>query len=337
MKSVLLHSALLSLFMMLFMPAAHTAEREPILFIAGQSREEFSSYIDKVCQQGKSCPLPAGAAFYTSLTLTGIDRPHANAFGDNHQDLWYLSNVYQPLSIQIGLWLGPEQLLPISKGEYASQIDELARRLGDLNRPVFLRIGYEFDGPHNRYPPEAYKQAYRVIAQKMRLHSNIILVWHSFALKPTYQDRPVMEWYPGDEYVDWLGVSYFQVNEEGYFKGPNRRRIVQIAIDREKPVMIAEASAIRYTATQQPLQGAQYWDYWYKPFFTFIENTPQIRAVSMINVNWDAQAQHKVLGWGNSRIDSDPYILKNWRKKINTLNWLNNPQTLYSDIYQLSD
>lgn len=308
---------------------------ESVLFIAGQSREEFASYVNHVCDQGKACPLPAGAAFYTSLSLSGMDGPHANALGDNHQDLWFLLNVYQPLSIQVGLWLGADQLVGISRGEYDNEIAQMATHFGDLKRPVFLRIGYEFDGPHNRYPPEQYIQAYRAIADKMRNYSNIVLVWHSFALKPSYQSRPVMEWYPGDDYVDWLAVSFFQVDHEGYFKEPNRERILQIAIDHKKPVMIAEASAIRYTAKQQTLHGQAYWDYWYQPFFDFIESTPLIKAVSMINVNWDSQQQHKVLGWGDSQIHSDKIVLKNWRKKMNALNWTKGGETLYHDIFKL--
>ena len=301
---------------------SHAKEDKSVLMIAGQSREEFSSYINKVCGKGKHCQLPAGATFYTSLAMTGFESPHANAPGDHHQDLWYLTHTYQPLEIQIGLWLSAGQLAAIDAGRYSENIDRLAKKLGRLNRTVYLRIGYEFDGPHNRYKPADFIKAYRRIADRMRREKNVRLVWHSYAMNPTYQGHDVMEWYPGDDYVDWLAVSFFQAGEDGYHAGPNRARILQIAREKAKPVMVAEASAIRYTAKQKKLTGVDYWNYWYKPFFTFIEENDEIKAVSMINVNWDSQQQHAILEWGDARIEADPYVLTHWRKKMQEKYWL---------------
>lgn len=309
---------------------------ESVLMIAGQSREEFRDYLQQVCRDGEACPLPAGATFYTSLSLTGFESPHANVPGDHHQDMWYLANVYSPLVIQIGLWLSRDQLEPIAQGRYESEIETLARYLAELERPVFLRIGYEFDGPHNRYPPEAYVRAYREIAGKMRTNRDVLLVWHSFAMYPTYQDIDPLEWYPGDDVVDWLGMSYFQVGSEGYHTKPNRERILSLARDRNKPVLIAEASAIRYTKRQKTLNGKRYWDYWYRPFFEFIEQNPVIKAVSMINVNWDSQAQHRQLDWGDSRIHADEAVLRHWRNKAQAEYWRNSGPRLYEYVRILS-
>jgi len=296
-------------------------DSESVLMFAGQSREEFSSYINDVCKMGKECALPYGAAFYTSLDAQGFDTPHSNAPGDNHQDMWFLSNVYPGLAVQIGLWLGPEQLPAIANGQYKSKIDALANKLGKLNQDIYLRIGYEFDGPHNRYSPIDYIKAYKVIAKRMRNEQNVILVWHSYAMKPTYQERDISEWYPGDDYVDWIGLSFFQVTDEGYHTGPNRDNVIRVAQRKNKPVMIGEASAIRYTARQKSLSGEAYWKYWYQPFFDFIESNKEIKAVSMINVNWDSQKQHAVLDWGDSRITADEFVLKNWRKKLAENYW----------------
>ena len=293
-----------------------------VLFFAGQSREEFADYLSSVCEQGAACPRPVGAAFYTSLHGNGFDRPHANAPGDNHQDFWYLQSVYKPLMVQVALWMGADELAKVNRGEFDAQIDQLVGRLEESGQRIFLRIGYEFDGPHNRYQPSEFVAAYRKIAKQARRAKNIELVWHSFAMLPTYQERDVMEWYPGDRFVDWLAISFFQVSEDGYHAGPNRQRIIEIAREKQKPVMIAEGSAIRYTVTQKATHGKQYWEYWYKPFFELIEFTPEIKAVSMINVNWDSQAQHRVLEWGDARIASDPYVLKQWRARMHAPYWL---------------
>lgn len=305
-------------------------QRPPVIMIAGQSREEFSDYVENVTAQGTKAPLPGGAAFYTNLNLDGITTPHRNAPGDNRQDLQFLKDYLDPVVFQIGLWLSPQELHEIAAGDLEAQVHALYEALSALQRPVLLRIGYEFDGPHNRYEPAAYVSAYRVIAKAMRQSPDILLVWHSFAMLPTHNELPVEAWYPGDEWVDWIGISYFQVGTVGYHRAPNRERLIDIARQKRKPVLIGEASAIRYDPSHKHLTGQAYWDYWYQPYFQFIETHPEIRAASIIHVNWDSQNQHSTLGWGDCRIDSDPVILQHWRAKMNEKTWL--PRT--SDLYQ---
>jgi hypothetical protein len=309
--------------------------RPPVLLIAGQSREEFSDYVSHVSVNGEACALPGGAAFYTNLDLDGFKSPHSNVPGDHNQDLEFLKLSLDPLVFQVGLWLSAEQLNGIVSGDFEAQINGLYESLSALKRPVFLRIGYEFDGPHNRYEPDVYVRAYRVIAKAMRQNRDILLVWHSFAMLPTYKDIPVEEWYPGNDVVDWIGISFFQVGTEGFHREPNRTKLIEIARSKGKPVLIGEASAIRYTRRQKTLTGQAYWDYWYKPYFEFIEANPEIRAAGIIDVNWDSQAQHKLLEWGDCRIDSDPVVLKNWRAKMAEKYWLPRSSALYQDVRNL--
>jgi len=308
--------------------------RSSLLLIAGQSREEFRGYLQNVSENGKACPRPGGASFYTALNLSGFTKPHANEPGDNHQDLEYLLMAQDPIVIQIGLWMSREQLYEVIAGDYDQQIEQLYSALKALKRPVLLRIGYEFDGPHNRYPPEAFKQAYQRIAKTMRNDRDIMLVWHSYAMIPTYQGYPVTEWYPGDEYVDWIGISVFQIGDEGFHEAPHRDALLAIARAKGKPVVIGEASAIRYTARQKGLTGKAYWEYWYKPYFELIEKHPEIRAASIINVDWDSQQQHRELDWGDCRIDSDPYVLRQWRLQTKKPGWLRADDLLYQTVRQ---
>lgn len=311
------------------------SQRPPVLMIAGQSREEFSDYVEKVTANGALAPLPGGAAFYTNLNLDGINTPHRNAPGDNQQDLQFLKGYLDPVVFQIGLWLSPQQLHDIAAGDLEGQIHALYESLSELNRPVFLRIAYEFDGPHNRYEPEAFVRAYKVIAKAMRQNRDILLVWHSFGMVPTYNEIPVEAWYPGDEWVDWIGISFFQVGTVGYHRAPNRTKLIEIAREKRKPVLVGEASAIRYAESHKHLTGQAYWDYWYKPYFEFIESNPEVRAASIIHVNWDSQNQHSSLGWGDCRIDSDPVILENWRSKMKDKHWLPRTSDLYQDVHNL--
>jgi hypothetical protein len=302
-----------------------------ILHIAGQSREELADYIATVCAHGREAPLPAGASFYTSLALTGIERAHANVAGDHHQDLRYIAALEEPLVVLVGLWLGADELRAIAAGGLDGAIDRLASALDALERPVYVRIGYEFDGPHNRYDPFAYQEAYRHIVRRMRARAprHIAFVWHSYALRPTYGDRDVLTWFPGDEFVDWIGVSFFEVGEPGLPPAPNRERVLEVARRKAKPVMVCEASAIRRTPAQKRLRGDAYWEYWYAPFFEFVERNPEVRAFAIISCDWDSQRQHRDNGWGDARIGADPRVVERWRAKMREPRFLHTAPRLY--------
>ena len=44
-------------------------------------------------------------------------------------------------------------LWQVNQGHYDGNIDRLADFLRGLKRPVYLRVGYEFDDPTNNYDP----------------------------------------------------------------------------------------------------------------------------------------------------------------------------------------
>ncbi len=88
--------------------------------------------------------------------------------------------------------------------------------------------------------------------------------------------RPHLDWYPGDDYVDWFAISYFD-QQHTYMN-----QFVQLAKKHEKPLMIAEASPW-YLSTSKSDAA---WKKWFVPFFTFIREN-NVKAVSYINCDWD--------------------------------------------------
>mgnify|MGYP002395904307 CR=1 FL=1 len=301
-----------------------------VLHIAGQDRESFGEYVRTLCAGRDGLPMPAGAAFYTSLALTGMESAHANLPGDNHQDLPFLLRQSEHMALQFALYLDASQLEGVRQGRFDASIDRLAEFFRRCRRPVYFRIGYEFDGPHNGYDPEQYKGAYRHIADRLRKAGvdNLAYVWHSYALQPTHGGHDPMAWWPGDGYVDWVGVSFFQATGEGKH-ALNRARLLEIARAQKLPVMICEASAIRETAAQRKLTGQALWDFWYVPFFEFIEGNAEVRAFSIINCDWHSQKQFAALGWGDGRVTADPVAAHNWRGKMREKRYLHGGKELF--------
>ena len=80
---------------------------------------------------------------------------------------------------------------------------------------IFLRLGYEFDNPSFGYgdDPDVYVLAFRKIVSDCRARltaaarGRVLFVWHSWAAPAP---RNFRDFYPGDAFVDWIGVSVFQ-------------------------------------------------------------------------------------------------------------------------------
>ncbi len=140
----------------------------------------------------------------------------------------------------------------IASGADDARIRRAARRFADLDGPVMLRWGWEMDadsgdgGTGTSGGPRDYIGAWRRIHQAFRDEGadNVEFVWCPNAYAFTEEaDRSPTEYYPGDEYVDWLCA-------DGYNWYPERggwtsfrsifRDFYDWASTRSKPIMIAE-------------------------------------------------------------------------------------------------
>src|SRR5260370_3464485 len=109
---------------------------------------------------------------------------------------------------------GEPLLTDITDGIYDSDLANIGSALGELNRPVFVRWGHEMEDLTGRYPwasrdAEAYIKAYRYFVDRCRLwsHGRFYFVWSP-------KGRQSMSaYYPADEYVDYFGVSRYQLDQ----------------------------------------------------------------------------------------------------------------------------
>ena len=280
-----------------------------VLFIVGQDRDTIDAYVNSINIT------PGGFMVYTSIqNMDGLYSPVDYGGGVQHfQDL---VDRYPNTVIQIGLYM-VGALDGVIEGLYDMNVGKLAEWIKKTDRPVYLRIGYEFDGSHNSYEPDKYVKAYRYIVDKLRKGGvdNVAYVWHSCAC---YTPRPIMDWYPGDRYVDWFAISYF-----------NRRTkymdiMAQLAAKHNKPLMIAES-----TPCGIGTYYADYaWDRWFRPFFDFVIEK-DVKVVCYINSNWEAQQMWKGQGWQDARVQANEIIKKRWLNEINKERYLQSSPNLY--------
>lgn len=153
---------------------------------------------------------PAGITVY--LGLGGSDTDKVSGLydidnwgsGDCCANLYPQSERFNNSMIAIGLAIVGNEA-DIASGKYDRKLDIIGEWFKKLApRPVFLRIGYEFDGTDwNHYVPETYIPAYKHIKDHFDAAGirNVAYVWQSKGDGTPLAD--MQKWYPGDEYVDW--------------------------------------------------------------------------------------------------------------------------------------
>ena len=179
----------------------------------------------------------------------------------------------------------------VAAGKYDAQIASLVSGLRELATPVYLRIGYEFNGiAWNGYQPAPYVQAFIRIAKALRAAPDIEVatVWDA-----EVDGAPdFMDYYPGDDYVDWFGMNIFNGSS---FSNPILPTFMSLADTHRKPVMIGETTPLSVGAQQ----GSTSWAQWFGPFFSYLQATPEMKEFNYIDCDWSTTQWPT---WGDSRL-----------------------------------
>lgn len=192
----------------------------------------------------------------------------------------------------------------IAEGRHDSEIRAMAVQVKQCGFPVFLRPGFEF-GPYGylerkgQTSREHYAKMFRRFVDVFRNEGvkNVAFVWNTVGVE-AYDYW--MDYYPGDEYVDWWGVNLFsrrQIQGSG--------RFLEEAKKHGKPVMICESAP----AFEGGTRNDRSIDRFFAPYFQLIERHSHIKAFVYINIDWAAQKGSPFAHWPDSRIQSNPNVL----------------------------
>ncbi|MBF0388009.1 MAG: hypothetical protein HQL20_09190 [Candidatus Omnitrophica bacterium] len=270
------------------------------IFIVGQDTQSINEFLSSL----KNFPgiqdshYPDGFMVYTAINdLRGLSDQVDQGAGVNFTD--ELIRAYpQYRVIQIGLFMR-YMLKEVVSGGLDQNISQLGQWIINSQKDVYLRIGYEFDNPENEYDPQEYIQAYRYIVDHLKAMNipNVHFVWHSIGWKDKdWPDYEPLKWYPGDQYVDWVAISFFDSERDV-------ERDIAAALSRKlnKPLMIAESSPFKQYTVEGKL-------HWIKKLFSYIKNN-DVRFLSYINVNWDDLPLFQTQHWGDARLQNNPVLL----------------------------
>lgn len=273
------------------------------LLIVGQTLEDINDYTASFPNE----PGPGGWASGWAIPSTdGLANTLVSEHGvsQNHQQLVYR---FPNTVLQSGLWMAGDFAEETAEGVYDDVIRGFSTWATTVNCPIYLRIGYEFDGWHNELEPSEYVTAYRRFVDITREEgvTNVAFVWHSYAAPP-YKDYALGSWYPGDDYVDWVAVSLFG-HLYGPDPGPDANAVFDFAKAHGKPMMIAEAS---------PSLGIfdgdlHSWNTWFVNYFSLAYER-NIKAITFINADWKQYWWLVPPDWQDARLQNNETVAKAW-------------------------
>ena len=133
----------------------------------------------------------------------------------------------------------------IAAGKYDSYVTSFAHKVAAFRHPVIISFGHEMNGPwetwgYHHTSPTVFVAAWRHIVNLFREDGadNVIWLWH--VNSASSRTGPVRDWWPGSQYVTWVGISgYYYLPGNSFYN-----------------VFIPVATAIR-KFTQDPLLIAE--------------------------------------------------------------------------------
>ncbi|NUW67109.1 family 31 carbohydrate-binding protein [Vibrio coralliilyticus] len=317
-----------------------------ILVSIGQDVDSINQFTSSMSE------IPAGVTNYVGIVnLDGLTSDADAGAGRNN--VTALANQYPGSALVVGVSMNG-QIQNVANGTYNTNIDTLIRTLGSFDRPVYLRWAYEVDGPWNGHNPEDLKRSFRYVYQRIRelgYANNISVVWQVASYCPTPAGQLSL-WWPGEDVVDWVGLSYF-APQDCHWERVNEA--AQWARSHNKPLFINEATPQRYhisdlTYSADPAKGTnrvhksqqQIWNEWFKPFFQFMsDNKDILKAFTYINADWDSQwrwaAPYNEGYWGDSRIQAKSTIKANWHAELAQDKYLKHSNDLFVQLGYTND
>ncbi|MFC1735685.1 hypothetical protein ACFL1X_06175 [Candidatus Hydrogenedentota bacterium] len=224
-----------------------------------------------------------------------------------------------------------EELIP--KGEKDHILKDIGNLFLESNRPIYLRIGIEPNGFWNKYEnPADFVAAYRYMVDfwdNMGV-TNVAYIWNVHIMD---KHLAYMEWYPGDNYVDWWSHEILgpASDPDWNHDSPSTlqtRAFCRDAVSRGLPVALAEVTAWHTGVAE----GQVSWDKWFDGFFNHVNNPEYgLKAYWYMPLDWSTVKGSWTQN-ADGRPSANPVVKANWLAELKKPQYLHATQPLDLDV-----
>lgn len=238
---------------------------------ADHIRTEVDLYVETPLSSKKLAKFEPSGGTYLGLFLAGKKEnanpdPVKEIYGRNHAiyltyttwgEKYPDTDTYFPMTFAknakkngSGIQIGFEPMKGLDEVEDGAYIRQFAREARESGVPVFLRFAGEMNGEwvpwHDE--PKKYIEKFRLVYKIMKEEApNVAMVW-----SPNFLPRHNIDpFYPGDNYVDWVGLSLYTIPFSHGKEVPGGNPIDYLKPIYEKyshkPMMVSEGAVSHYS------------------------------------------------------------------------------------------
>jgi len=231
----------------------------------------------------------------------------------------------------------------ILNGKWDAYIDQWAQDARTWGKPLLVAWGLEMNGTWFPWSgifygggekisagnstvykgPDTFKKAYRYVVDRVRAKgaTNIQWIFHvNHTTLPKEKWNEFAAYYPGPEYVDWLGMSVYGMMNKWQGWAPFYEAFYHAyeeicLIDPIKPVIVAE-----WGVGEFPAKGNK--GEWLTTALNIMKTqSPRVKAA----VYWHERWQNEDETYSNLRISSSPESIAAYRQGISDAYWIDRP------------
>ncbi len=283
----------------------------------------YGAYLGMYAESDEKLYNPYGGDqwFYTETVPKTTGKKHAgyllyanineSKFPYSHAKFARKNGTFLQIALQ------PQSGKPLSVTKDNDWLRTYARDIKESGIPVFIRFACEMnlsDAQWLNTTPQEYIAIWRMVTKVFREEApNVVMVW-SPNFFPPYN---IEQWYPGDEWVDWVGMSVYHIPDASWDPEQKMdrgeiltrlRAVYDLYADR-KPIMLSE-TAISFYDHQT---GANHEDWAIANMRRFYAGIPRLFPRVKAIFWWDVDHQS---GKGYALANDDDFTITNGQKRL---------------------
>ncbi len=324
----------------------------PVALVIPESGAYTGAYID-FGEQEDTVTLDAIEEFETMVGKHQAIVASSSYWGEQTFPTRNLQIIWRHGSLPLVFWSpwdkpydqgrGPDRfsLREIIKGTWDEYIDRWADGARAFGQPMIVSFGNEMNGdwfpwsgvfyggakpvrdqPGTHEGPLVFKQAWRHVVDRVRARGAGNVLW---LFQTNNYGEPSEAWndpaayYPGADYVDWLGLSVYGAQTPDNDWSPLPPLVdwpyqQMAAIDPAKPIMVAEWGVAEF-----PKKGSK--AEFIRDGFANFPTHPRLKAA----IFWHERWQNKDETYSNLRVDSSIEALHAYQRGVAAPFWLDRP------------
>lgn len=232
----------------------------------------------------------------------------------------YVELTLQTFSYNLDAAGNQNMTYKILNGEYDSYFHQYARSLKNFGHPVLFRLNNEMNGDWCTYSSyysskdtQLYKAVWQYIYGIFQEHEvdNVIWVWNPHDISfPDFGWNDAFMYYPGDEYVDIVGLTGY--NTGTYYPGEKWRSFIQVYDPIYHPYSAQFGHPLMITEFGCSSVGGDKVE-WINRMFAQMKLFPRIKvAIWWSGTDWDSNMNPARI----YRLDETPATLEAFRQNL---------------------